>query len=162
MESLAKDHLDRAAGAHHVARQPDFAIAAAADSPEHLVIRHVGQMLEGIRIGNVSHASFFSHHRHILKAKTTATKRNLLEPDGAQGCIKLSILSPRGTSGGPRGGETNKNAPPPHPLLHPMEEREKSQSLMQPWTALTCRSAGRWRAAVLGIFVLKLISRPVR
>src|SRR6266567_2872098 len=99
MESLAKDHLDRAAGAHHVARQPDFAIAAAADSPEHLVIRHVGQMLEGIRIGTVSHASFFSHHRHILKAKTTGTKRNLLESDGAQGCIKLSILSPRGTSG---------------------------------------------------------------
>src|SRR5713101_6343480 len=35
---------------------------------------------------------------------------------------------------GPRRGETNKNAPPlPSPLLHPMEEREKSRSLMQPW-----------------------------
>src|SRR5207245_3846192 len=35
---------------------------------------------------------------------------------------------------GPRRGETNKNAPPlPSPLLHPMEEREKSGSLMQPW-----------------------------
>src|SRR6266542_88300 len=34
---------------------------------------------------------------------------------------------------GPRRGETNKNAPPlPSPLLHPMEEREKSRSLMQP------------------------------
>src|SRR5207245_3481346 len=34
----------------------------------------------------------------------------------------------------PRRGETNKNAPPlPSPLLHPMEEREKSRSLMQPW-----------------------------
>src|SRR5712691_11538649 len=38
---------------------------------------------------------------------------------------------------GPRRGETNKNAPPlPTPLLHPMEEREKSRSLMQP-----CRNA---------------------
>src|SRR5713101_4526359 len=36
---------------------------------------------------------------------------------------------------GPRRGETNKNAPPlPSPLLHPMEEREKSRSLMQPWS----------------------------
>ncbi len=35
---------------------------------------------------------------------------------------------------GPRRGETNKNAPPlPSPLLHPVEEREKSRSLMQPW-----------------------------
>src|SRR5712692_4084176 len=34
---------------------------------------------------------------------------------------------------GPRSGETNKNAPPlPSPLLHPMEEREKSRSLTQP------------------------------
>src|SRR2546425_12745676 len=34
---------------------------------------------------------------------------------------------------GPRRGETNKNAPPlPSPLLHPVEEREKSRSLMQP------------------------------
>ncbi len=34
---------------------------------------------------------------------------------------------------GPRRGETNRNAPPlPGPLLHPMEEREKSRSLMQP------------------------------
>src|SRR5258708_18132653 len=34
---------------------------------------------------------------------------------------------------GPRRGETNKNAPPlPSPLLHPMEEREKSRTLMQP------------------------------
>jgi hypothetical protein len=55
----------------------------------------------------------------------------------SQGCIKLSILSPRGTSGGgPRRGETNKNAPPlPSPLLHPTEEREKSRSLMQPRAA---------------------------
>src|SRR5216683_4870421 len=37
---------------------------------------------------------------------------------------------------GPRRGETNKNAPPlPSPLLHPMEEREKSRRLMQPWDA---------------------------
>src|SRR5216684_865964 len=34
---------------------------------------------------------------------------------------------------GPRRGGTNKNAPPlPSPLLHPMEEREKSRSLVQP------------------------------
>src|SRR5712692_3848261 len=34
---------------------------------------------------------------------------------------------------GPRRGETNKKAPPlPSPLLHPMEERETSRSLMQP------------------------------
>jgi protein ImuB len=34
---------------------------------------------------------------------------------------------------GPRRGETNNNEPPlPGPLLHPMEEREKSGSLMQP------------------------------
>src|SRR5258708_24753473 len=34
---------------------------------------------------------------------------------------------------GPRRGETNKNAPPlPSPLVHPMEEREKSTSWMQP------------------------------
>src|SRR6266446_1908769 len=82
MESLAKDYLDRAAGAHHVARQPDFAIAAAADAPEHLVIRHCGQMLEGVRIGNVSHASIFCHYRHILRANSTPTKRILLETGG--------------------------------------------------------------------------------
>src|SRR5580765_3986040 len=35
---------------------------------------------------------------------------------------------------GPRRGEANKNPPAlPSPLLHPMEEREKSRSLMQPW-----------------------------
>ncbi len=45
---------------------------------------------------------------------------------------------------GPSRGETNKNAPPHplpapslrqagSPLLHPMEEREKSRSLMHPW-----------------------------
>src|SRR5712691_11540818 len=34
----------------------------------------------------------------------------------------------------PRRGETNTNAPPlPSPLLHPMEEREQSRSLMPPW-----------------------------
>jgi len=34
---------------------------------------------------------------------------------------------------GPRRGETNKNAPPlPSPLLHPMEERGKPSSLLQP------------------------------
>jgi len=51
---------------------------------------------------------------------------------------------------GPRRGETNKNAPPlPSPLLHPMEEREKSRSLMQPcqdgdsWNSPACQSAGR-------------------
>jgi hypothetical protein len=50
-----------------------------------------------------------------------------------QGCIKLCLLSLRGTSG-ERTEETNKNVPPlPNPLLHPMEEREKSRSLMQPW-----------------------------
>ncbi len=44
---------------------------------------------------------------------------------------------------GPRRGETNKNAPPlPCPLLHPIEEREKSRNLMQP-----CRfsSENIWR-----------------
>jgi hypothetical protein len=48
-----------------------------------------------------------------------------------QGCIKLPILSLRGTSGGERieeRGETNRNAPP---LLHRMEQREKSRSLMR-------------------------------
>src|SRR5258708_1582967 len=40
---------------------------------------------------------------------------------------------------GPRRGETNKNAPPlPSPLVHPMEEREKSRSLMQSWSARSC------------------------
>src|SRR6266581_5486892 len=44
---------------------------------------------------------------------------------------------------GPRRGETNKNAPPlPSPLLHPMEEREKSRSLMQPWPKRTRRFVG--------------------
>src|SRR5260370_20733252 len=49
----------------------------------------------------------------------------------------LHPLSAKNEGGGPRRGETNKNAPPlPSPLLHPMEEREKSRSLMQP-----CRAA---------------------
>src|SRR5260370_11683840 len=47
----------------------------------------------------------------------------------------LNPLPARNEGGGPRRGETNKNAPPlPSPLLHPMEEREKSRSLMQPWS----------------------------
>src|SRR6266852_5095671 len=47
----------------------------------------------------------------------------------------LHPLPARNEWGGPRRGETNKNAPPlPSPLLHPMEEGEKSRSLMQPWT----------------------------
>src|SRR5258708_2764382 len=46
----------------------------------------------------------------------------------------LHPLPARNEGGGPRRGETNKNAPPlPGPLLHRMEERG---SLMQPcWTA---------------------------
>src|SRR5688500_4081060 len=45
---------------------------------------------------------------------------------------------------GPRRGETNKYAPPlPNPLLHPMEEREKSGSLMQPcWPAAVAEFHG--------------------
>src|SRR2546427_2007802 len=47
---------------------------------------------------------------------------------------------------GPRRGETNKNAPPlPSPLLHPMEEREKSRSLMQP-----CQDGGAWNSPLRG------------
>jgi hypothetical protein len=46
--------------------------------------------------------------------------------------IKLTILSLRGTSGERTEGG-NKYVPPlPNPLLHPMEEREKSKRLMQP------------------------------
>jgi hypothetical protein len=45
----------------------------------------------------------------------------------------LHPLPARNERGGPRRGETNKNAPPlPSPLLHPMEERERSRSLMSP------------------------------
>jgi len=50
-----------------------------------------------------------------------------------QGRIKLTILSLRGTSGErteERGSEQER-ASSPHPLLHLMEEREKSTSLMQ-------------------------------
>ncbi len=37
---------------------------------------------------------------------------------------------------GPRRGEISNDQPPlPSPLLHPMEEREKSRSLVQPWPA---------------------------
>jgi len=44
-----------------------------------------------------------------------------------------SPSSPAGTSGrGPRRGEPIKTHLSPHPLLHRMEEREKSRSLMQP------------------------------
>ncbi len=44
---------------------------------------------------------------------------------------------------GPSRGEINKNAPPlPSPLLHPMEEREKSRSLMQPWPRQRLDSVG--------------------
>src|SRR6266852_9399761 len=50
---------------------------------------------------------------------------------------------------GPRRGATNKNAPPlPSPLLHPMEEREKSRSLMQRWMGSHGFAIGHW---VLGI-----------
>ncbi len=46
----------------------------------------------------------------------------------------LHPLPARNEWGGPRRGETNKNAPPlPGPLLHPIGEREKSRSLMRPW-----------------------------
>src|SRR6267143_1040716 len=58
------------------------------------------------------------------------------------GATSSSPSSPREerVGRGPRRGETNKNAPPlPGPLLHPMEEREKSRSLMQPWA-----SGGAW------------------
>jgi len=50
-----------------------------------------------------------------------------------QGRIKLTILSLRGTSGErteERGSEQER-ASSPHPLLHLMEGREKSTSLMQ-------------------------------
>src|SRR5258708_36672842 len=49
----------------------------------------------------------------------------------------LHPLPARNEGGGPRRGETNKNAPPlPSPLLPPMEAREKSRSLMQTWVGL--------------------------
>src|SRR5713101_1073484 len=57
------------------------------------------------------------------------------------GAASSSPSSPREerVGRGPRRGETNKNAPPlPGPLLHPMEEREKSRSLMQPWNGTAC------------------------
>src|SRR5713226_147470 len=61
-------------------------------------------------------------------------KEPMRRPD-ADRAASSSPSSPREerVGRGPRRGETNKNAPPlPDPLLHPMEEREKSRSLMQP------------------------------
>src|SRR5712692_4740087 len=55
-------------------------------------------------------------------------------PDEKTGSSSPSSPREERVGRGPRRGETNKNAPPlPSPLLHPMEEREKSRSLMQPW-----------------------------
>src|SRR2546428_10896786 len=78
------------------------------------------------------------------------------------GAASSSPSSPREErGGGPRRGETKKNAPPlPGPLLHPMEEREKSRSLMQPWAsggAWVSRSW--WRAFRLAVFLLAALSR---
>ena len=72
-------------------------------------------------------------------------------PGTEQGCIKLFFLSPRGTSGErteERG--TNKDAPPlPCPLLgHPMEEREKAMSLMQPWARSEAKAASLRKPAI--------------
>src|SRR5258706_647239 len=63
----------------------------------------------------------------------TACDRDAV-PDG---CIKLPLLSPRGTSGErteERGCPfADQNRPPlPSPLLHRIEEREKFGSSMQP------------------------------
>ncbi len=71
------------------------------------------------------------HHRATPKAFASRPKPDGLFPRAASG----SPSSPREerVGRGPRRGETNRNAPPLHsPLLHPMEEREKSRSLMQP------------------------------
>src|SRR5712664_1971437 len=58
------------------------------------------------------------------------------DPNWANRAASSSASSPREerVGRGPRRGETDKNAPPlPSPLLHPMEEREKSRRLMQQW-----------------------------
>src|SRR6266849_7688847 len=70
------------------------------------------------------------HHRATPKAFASRAKPDGLFPSAASS----SPSSPREerVGRGPRRGETNKHAPPlPSPLLHPMEEREKSRSLMQ-------------------------------
>ena len=57
---------------------------------------------------------------------------------------------------GPSRGEINKNAPPlPSPLLHPMEEREKSRSLMQPWIMQRLDSAGESPTGATEAFALR-------
>jgi len=64
-----------------------------------------------------------------MKVSQIAAETACVRAAVPHGCIKLPLLSPRGTSGErteERG--TNKNAPL---LPSPMEEREKSRSLMQ-------------------------------
>src|SRR5258708_6560752 len=71
------------------------------------------------------------HHVATPKAFASRAKPDGLFPRAASS----SPSSPREerVGRGPRRGETNRNAPPlPSPLLHPMEAREKSRSLMRP------------------------------
>src|SRR5258708_23642960 len=89
--------------------------------------------------------SLFEFMRGRAKQSEPVVNREKALNAWRQGCIKPSIRSPRGASGrGPRRGETDKSAPPlPSPLLDPMAEREKSRSLMQPWSgAQTCSNWG--------------------
>src|SRR5437899_3393393 len=72
---------------------------------------------------------------------TSSSTSEKARSSGVLGAASSSPSSPREERAGrgPRRGETNKNAPPlPSPLLHPMEEREESSSLMQPWKRTAC------------------------
>src|SRR6266851_8946777 len=82
-----------------------------------------------------------SSTKRSLQKRQRASQVESRWPRGGQGAASSSPSSPREERAGrgPRRGETNKNAPPlPGPLLHPMEEREKSRSLMRPWNGTAC------------------------
>src|SRR5258706_8961949 len=72
-----------------------------------------------------------------MKVSQIAAETACVRAAVLHGCIKLPLLSPRGTSG-ERTEEraapfADQNRPPlPSPLLHRIEEREKFGSSMQP------------------------------
>src|SRR5258708_24669374 len=119
---------------------------------------------------NVQSAKSASHFSQDFLTGSVSMPRSLLYPFrprmhfpnqrltfGAGLHQALHPLPARNEGGGPRRGETNKKAPPlPSPLLHPMEEKEKPRSFMQP--CLRGGLAGRPLLAVIS-YALRLRSK---
>src|SRR5437899_1942770 len=71
---------------------------------------------------------------HEIGQKEPTDGNELSSVDQVCRCRSIKMIRPRPiTSDQIKPNPTDKNAPPlPSPLLHPMEAREKSRSLMQP------------------------------